>query len=65
MRASGFSGEVIVVDTNTMEVVKTFDRVHPGDVKPTQQWFFITAVAEAAGSILVIGAGNPPEATDV
>ncbi len=59
--ASGFSGQVIVIDTNTMEVVKTFDRVHPGDVKPTQQWFFITAVAEAAGSILVIGAGNPPE----
>ena len=59
--ASGFYGKVFVIDTDTMEVVKTFDRVHPGDVDPYRQWFYITAVAEVAGSILVIGAGNPPQ----
>ena len=62
--ASGFFGKLIVLDTNTMKLVKTFGRVHPGDQSPTQQSFYITAVEEVAGYILVIGAGNPPEGYD-
>ncbi len=58
--ASGFYGQVIVVDLDTMEVVKTFDRIHPPGEDPVKQSFYISAVAEAAGSILVIGFGNPP-----
>ena len=59
--ASGFSGKVIVVDTDTLEVIKTFDRVHPGDGAPTRRWFYINVVARVANSILVIGGGNPPK----
>ena len=59
--ASGFYGKVIVVDTNTMEVVKTFDKVHPPDEEPSERWFYINALAEASDSILVIGFGNPPK----
>ncbi len=59
--ASGFYGQVIVVDMDTMEVVKTFDRVHPPGDDSSGQLFYITTVAEVAGSILVVGAGHPPK----
>ncbi len=58
--ASGFYGQVIVVDMDTMEVVKTFDRVHPPGEDPVEQHFYISAVAEAAGSVVLTGFGNPP-----
>lgn len=58
---SGFHGRVVVVDTDTMSVVKTFDKVRPTDLYPADQYFHMTVVAEVAGKILVIGEGNPPE----
>ena len=58
--ASGFYGQVIVVDTDTMDVVKTFDRVHPLGEDSVEQHFYISAVAEAAGSVVLAGFGNPP-----
>ena len=58
---SGFYGQVIVVDLDTMEAVKTFDRIHPPGEDPVKRSFYITTVAESAGSILVVGAGHPPK----
>ena len=58
--ASGFSGNVIVVNLNTMEVVKTFDRVRPPAEDGVEQGFYISAVVEVAGSVLLMGFGNPP-----
>ena len=57
---SGFSGWVSVVDLQSMEVVKSFDSVHPPGEDPSKLGFYINAVAEVGGSILVIGYGNPP-----
>ena len=59
--ASGFHGRLVVVDTDTMSVVKTFDKVRPPDRYPADQYFHLTVVAEVAGKVLVIGEGNPPE----
>ena len=58
--ASGFSGRLYVVDLQSMEVVKSFDRVHPPVEEPSELCFYINADAEVGGSILVIGFGNPP-----
>ena len=58
--ASGFYGKMIVIDPDTMEVVKTFNRVHPPSEDPAKEEFYISAVAEIVGSILVVGFGNPP-----
>ena len=59
--AGGASGVVAVVDTATMEIVKTFHNVGPTDEDPTRSIFYITAVEEVAGLILVIGFGSPPK----
>lgn len=59
--ASGFYGRVVVVDTDTMSVVKTFDKVRPPDQGFADQYFYLKVVAEVAGKVLVIGQGNPPE----
>ena len=61
--AGGASGVVAVVDTATMEIVKTFHNVGPTDEDPTRSIFYITAVEEVAGLILVIGFGSPPKIT--
>ena len=58
--ASGASGRVYVVDIQSMDVVKIFDRVHPPSEQPSEVRFYINAVAEVGGFILVIGFGNPP-----
>ena len=58
--ASGFYGKVVVMDTATMEIVKTFDKVHPPGNDVTQSSFYITTVEKVAGFILVMGYGNPP-----
>ena len=58
--ASGFYGRMIVVDTATMQTVKTFDKVHPPDQNPSVKHFHLNLVAEVAGLILVIGKGSPP-----
>ena len=52
---------VIVIDLSTMEPVKTFDRILPPLEDAAERGFYITAVAEVAGSILVAGWGRPPE----
>ena len=59
--ASGFHGRVVVVDTDTMSVVKTFDQVRPPERYHADQIFYLTVVAEVDGQVLVIGEGGPPE----
>ena len=58
--ASGFSGQVFVMDLDTMEVVKTFDKVRPPDEDADKQSFYISVVGAAAESIVIAGFGNPP-----
>ena len=58
---SGAYGQVFVVDLETVEVVKTFERVKPPNEDPSIRTFYITNIAEAAGSIVVTGAGHPPK----
>ena len=57
---SGFAGMVVVVDMGTIEVVKVFDEVHPPGEDPAEVSFFINAVAEVAGFIVVVGDSTPP-----
>ena len=59
--AGGFYGQVAVMDMATMEVVKVFDEVHPPGEDILETPFYITAVEEVAGQILVIGYGGPPK----
>ncbi len=59
--ASGFYGQVVVMDTATLEVVKVFDEVHPPGEDIYETPFYITAVEEVAGQVLVIGYGGPPK----
>ena len=59
--ASGFYGQVVIMDTATMEVVKVFDEVYPPGEDILQTPFYITAVEEVAGQILVVGDGSPPK----
>ena len=59
--AGGASGVVAVVDTSTMEIVKTFHNVGPTEEDPIPSIFYITAIEEVAGLILVIGFGSPPK----
>lgn len=57
---SGFIAKVVVVDTQTMEVVETLEVGRPHPEIPDFSDFFATAVEEVAGSILVLGRGKPP-----
>ena len=57
---SGIYGQVVVVDTASLEVVKRFEKVHPPEQNPARQYFYMTGVAEVGGDILVVGEGNPP-----
>ncbi len=59
--ASGFYGQVVVMDAATLEVVKVFDEVYPPGEDIYETSFYITAVEEVAGQILVIGYGDPPK----
>ena len=62
--AGGFSGVVVVVDITSMEIVKTFDNVHPPNENPVDSIFYITAMEEVTGFILVMGYGSPPKDYD-
>ena len=58
----GCSGTgVVVMDAATLEVVKVFHRFHPPGEDINETPFFITAVEEVAGQILVIGYGGTPK----
>jgi hypothetical protein len=57
---SGFAGMVVVVDMGAIEVVKVFDEVHPPGEDSAEVSFFINAVAEVAGFIVVVGDSTPP-----
>ena len=56
----GFSAKIAVVDTESMDIVKTLEvgRPHPEIAGISD--FFIGAVEEVEGSILVFGSGKPP-----
>ncbi len=53
--------QVVVMDAATLEVVKVFDEVYPPGEDIYETSFYITAVEEVAGQILVIGYGGPPK----
>lgn len=59
---SGFSAKVVVVNTESMDIVKTLEvqRPHPEIPNPEMSDFFLRAVKEVDGSILVFGSGRPP-----
>ena len=57
----GCSPEFVVMDAATLEVVKVFDEVRPPGEDINETSFYITAVEEVAGQILVIGYGGPPK----
>ena len=57
---SGFIAKVVIVDTETMDIVKTLEVGRPDPEAPDFSDFFAAAVEEVAGSILVLGRGNPP-----
>ena len=60
---SGFKAQVVVVDTETMEIVKTIEDIRPegpGLSDRPFHTFFVMAVEEVDGSILVFGKGSPP-----
>ena len=59
--ASGFKGVIIVVDVNSLDVVKTLDNVHPPGQDPMELNYYIDAVTEAADMVLVTGHGGTPE----
>ena len=59
--ASGYHGRVVVIDTDTMSIVKTLDKVRPPEGYHADQYFYLTVVAEVAGQVLVVGEGAPPE----
>ncbi len=53
-------GKVIVVNTETMDIVKTLEVERPDPLAPRLPNFYIRAVEEVAGAILVLGSGRPP-----
>ena len=58
---AGFTwSRVVVIDLNTMEAVKAFGGILPPHPDAQKRGFYITAVEEVAGSILVLGYGSPP-----
>ena len=59
---SGFSAKVVVVDVESMNIVKTLEirRPHPEIPNPEISDFFLDAVEEVDGSILAFGSGGPP-----
>ena len=61
MRGLGFLRKVVVMDAATLEVMKVFDEVYPPGEDIYETSFYITAVEEVAGQILVIGYGGPPK----
>ena len=58
--SSGFEAKVVVVDTESMELIKTLEIERPHPEIPDFSDFFINSVEEVAGSILVFGTGHPP-----
>ena len=63
---SGFSAKIVVVDTESMNIVKTLEvrRPHPEIPDPEMSDFFLRAVKEVDGSILAFGIGGPPVGYD-
>jgi hypothetical protein len=59
--ASGFTGMVVVVDLNSLDMVKAFDNIHPPGQDPAETHYYMDAVAEAADMVLVTGFGGTPE----
>ena len=59
---SGFSAKIVVVDVESMNIVKTLEvrRPHPEIPNPEISDFFLHAVEEVDGSILALGSGGPP-----
>ena len=65
--ASGFKARVVVVDTQTMEIVKTIEGIRPEGPGLSDRFFhqfFAAAVEEVDGAILIIGKGRPPRNYD-
>lgn len=58
--SSGFTAKVVIVDTETIDIVKTLEVERPHPEIPDFSDFFASAVEEVAGSILVLGRGVPP-----
>ena len=56
----GFSAKIAVVDTESMEIVKTLEVGRPHPEIPGVSDFFLNAIEEVSGSILVLGSGKPP-----
>ncbi len=54
------NGRVVAIDTETKDIVKTIEVERPDPEAPHLSDFYILAVEEVAGSILVIGSGRPP-----
>ena len=54
------SAEVVVVDTDTMGIVKTLEIRYSRPERPDSSDFYAMTVEEIAGEILVIGRGAPP-----
>jgi len=53
-------GKVLVVNTETMDIVRTLEVERPDPEVPRLPDFHIRAVKEVAGAILVLGGGRPP-----
>ena len=54
------TGEVVVVDAETMNIVKTLQVNRPHPEIPDSSDFYAMTIEEIAGEILVIGRGAPP-----
>ena len=54
------AAELLVVNTETMEVVKTLEIERPDPEIPGWSDFYIVSVEEVAGSVLAFGKGGPP-----
>ena len=54
------TGEVVVVDAETMNIVKTLQVNRPHPEIPDSSDFYAMTIEEIAGEILVIGRGMPP-----
>ena len=63
---SGFSAKIVVVDVESMNIVKTLEvrRPHPEIPNPEISDFFLDAVEEVDGSILALGSGGSPVGYD-
>ena len=54
------SAKVLVIDTESMDIVKTLEVSRPHPELPDFSDFFASTVEEISGEILVVGRGKPP-----